>query len=369
MKFSCEKDNLLSAIQIVQRAVSLKNPLPILGGIKFETENSRVFLSATDLEMGIRCSFAAEVMETGSSVLPAKIISELIRRLPDLPVFIESDQLTGSTKIKYGQSEVIINGYPAEEFPDFSMPESEIKFTLPGNVLREMVKQVTYAAATDENRPVFTGILVETDHGEMNMVATDTHRLAWRKIPLEKNKDLNINLIIPGKTLNELIKISGLAEQDVEITVTDNQVLFDNGEVCLISRLISGQFPNYRQVIPGEYISRIRVATRELAEAIERVALLTREGSPIIRLKISDNTLVISVHTETGRAREEFSVYQEGEPLQFAFNARYLSDALKNIDSADVNIEFTGPLSPGVLRPVSEIAYLSLLLPVRLRDE
>ncbi len=369
MKFACDKENLLTAVQIVQRAVSLKNPLPILGGIKFETENERVVLSATDLEMGIRCSFNAEITESGSSVLPAKVISELIRRLPDLPIFIESDSLTGSTTVKYGQSEASINGYPVEEFPDFPMPESEIKFILPGAVLKDMVRQVVYAAATDENRPVFTGVLLEAGGGEMSMVATDTHRLAWRKINLEEYQDLNINLIIPGKTLNELVKISGSAEQNIQITVTENQVLFNNGDVCLISRLIGGQFPNYRQVIPGEYISRIRVSTRELAEATERAALLTRDGSPIIRLKISDNTLVVSVNTEAGRVREEIPIYQEGEPLQFAFNARYLSDALKMIGSEDVNIEFTGPLSPGILRPVSDIEYLSLLLPVRLRDE
>ncbi|MFA4884665.1 MAG: DNA polymerase III subunit beta, partial [Desulfotomaculaceae bacterium] len=165
------------------------------------------------------------------------------------------------------------------------------------------------------------------------------------------------------------VKIIGSGEQNIEITVTENQVLFNNGDVCLISRLIGGQFPNYRQVIPGEYISRIRVSTRELAESTERAALLTRDGSPIIRLKISDNILVVSVNTEAGRVREEISIYQEGEPLQFAFNARYLSDALKMIGSEDVNIEFTGPLSPGILRPVSDIEYLSLLLPVRLRDE
>lgn len=369
MNFASDKENLLNSVQVVQRAVSIKNPLPILGGIKFETENDRVVLSATDLEMGIRCSFPAEVMETGSAVLPAKVISELIRRLPDIPVFLKSDPLTGSVTVQYGESEASINGYPVEEFPDFPLPESGVKIFLSGNILRDMVKQVVFAAATDENRPIFTGVLLEVNNGEVNVVATDTHRLAWRKISLESCKDLNINLIVPGKTLNELTKIIGSPEQNIEITVTENQVLFNTGDICLISRLIGGQFPNYRQVIPMEYISRIRVKTKDLAEATERAALLTREGSPIIKLSISDNTLVVSVNTEAGRVREEISIYQEGEPLQFAFNARYLSDALKVIGSDDVNIDFTGPLSPGIIRPVSDADYLSLLLPVRLRED
>lgn len=369
MKVVSSKENLLYAVQVVQRAVSVKNPLPILAGIKFEADNDRIFLTATDLDIGIRCSFLAEVLEAGTAVLPAKYIIELIRRLPDVPIFIESDPLKGSVTVKYGQSEAIINGYPAEEFPDFPLPESEVNFCISADTLKEVIRQVVFAAATDESRPVFTGVLFEIQEGQLQVVATDTHRLAWRKVSLENCDNLDINLIIPGKTLNELVKIIPGPEKTINVTVTENQVLFNTEDASLISRLIGGQFPNYRQVIPPKHITRIRLKTRDLAEAAERASLLTREGSSIIKLNVNDSTMVISVNTEAGRVREELSVYQEGEPLQFAFNARYLGDVLKVVGSEEINMEFTGPLSPGILKPVGDQEYLSLLLPVRLREE
>lgn len=370
MKVVSDKEKLFYAVQVVQRAVSLKNPLPILSGIKLETEeNNRILFTATDLDIGIRCSVPVEIIEPGSAVLPAKVITELIRRLPDIPIFIESDPLTSSVTVKYGQSEASINGFPVEEFPDVPLPLSEATFSIPVDILKEVIRQVVFAAATDENRPVFTGVLFEIHSNEMQVVATDTHRLAWRKVFLENCEDLDINLIIPGKTLNELVKIVGGPDQVVYVTVTENQVLFNTEDTCLISRLIGGQFPNFRQVIPQDHITRIRVKTKELAEATERASLLTKEGLSTIKLSLNENVLVISVNTEAGRVREELSVYQEGEPLQFAFNARYLSDVLKVVGSDEINMEFTGPLSPGIIKPAGSQEFISLLLPVRLREE
>jgi len=369
MNFASNKEELLNAVQIVQRAVSMKNPLPILSGIKFEAGEGRVVISATDLELGISCSFPAEVIEPGKAVLPAKVITELIRRVPDVTIFFKSDPLNGSVTVQYGQSEANINGFPVEEFPDFSLPEGDLKFSLPASAMKEVIMQVVYATAKDENRPLYTGVLFEIINSEVNVVATDTHRLAWRRILLENIGDFNKNLIIPGKTLNELTRITGAADGQLKITVAENQVVFNLGNVCLISRLIGGNFPNYRQVIPKEYIAKIRLKARDLAEAAERAALLTREGSPVIKINISDNVLVVSVNTEAGRVREEMLVSQEGENLQFAFNARYLNDALKAIDTEEVVMEFTGPLSPVILKPAGEIDYISLLLPVRLREE
>ena len=369
MNFTSDKEELLNAVQVVQRAVSLKNPLPILSGIKFEAEEGNVVISATDLELGISYSFPAEVIEQGKAVLPAKVITELVRRFPDVTIFFKSDPLNGSVTVKYGQSEANINGYPVEEFPELPLPVGDTKFSIPGEILKEVISQVLFATARDENRPLYTGVLFEISNGEVNIVATDTHRLAWRKILLDNIGELNINLIIPGKTLNELIKVAGLSDQPLEITVAENQVIFKTENVYLVSRLIGGNFPNYRQVIPNDYVTRTRLKARDLAEASERAALLAREGAPVIKINIGDNILVVSVNTEAGRVREEISVFQEGEDLRFAFNARYLSDALKAIGTEEVILEFTGPLSPVIIKPVGEMEYLSLLLPVRLREE
>lgn len=371
MRFVSNKENLAYAIQVVQRAVSLKNPLPILSGIKFETEDDRVSLTATDLEIGIRCSVPAEVLEHGVAVLPAKYIGELVRRLPDFPVILDLDQNTGSVTVKYGQSEASINGFPAEEFPEFPMPESEINFAVPEDVLKEVIRQVVFAAGTDENRPVFTGVLFEINGGYAQAVATDTHRLAWRRFPLDNSEDFDISFIVPGKTLNELSKIIGEADKAVKVTVAKTQVLFVTEDTCLISRLIDGQFPNYKNVIPREHIAKVRLKTRDLADATERASLLTKEGSPVVKLNLDGNSLVVSVNTEAGRVREELPVYLEGEPVQVAFNARYLSDVLKVVGSDEITIEFTGPLSPGIIRPAGDgdKDYFSLVLPVRLREE
>ena len=369
MKIVTSKEVLNNAIQLVQRAVSLKNPLPILAGIKFETRDDHVFLTATDLDIGIRCSFQAEIIEQGNAVLPAKYVGELVRRLPEVPVFIEADLDTGGVTIKYGQSETRINGYPPEEFPELPLPEGLDTFTLPGELIKEIIKQVVFAAGNDENRPVFMGVLFELNENELQVAATDTYCLAWRRVILENSGDTAINLIIPGKTLNELSRIISGNDQPIEVTVTKNQILFVAGNVWLISRLIEGEFPKYKQVIPKDYVLKVRLKTKELLDAAERASLLAREGSPVIKFDISGNILIVSAYSEAGRVHEELPVFQEGEPLQIAFNARYLGDVLKAVGSEEIIIEFTGPLSPGIIKPAGEKEYLSLLLPVRLRGE
>jgi len=366
MKVVTAREQLLNAVQIVQRAVSVRNPMPILAGIKLEAIDGRIFLTATDLDMGIRCSFEAEITEPGACVLPARYISELVRRLPaDLPVLINAEEGSSSVTIQYGQSETSINGYPAEEFPDFPIPTSPLVFDLPIEVLRSIVRQVVFAAANNENRPVFTGVLFELADGNLQVIATDTYRLAWRRLSLE-NYEQTLNIIIPAKTLTELIKIIE-PEKTVNITVTPTQILFKTEDTWLISRLIEGQFPNYRQVIPQEYYTRVRLKTRDLAEATERASLLADDNSPVIKISLDQNILVVSVNNEAGRVHEEIPVFHEGESFQVAFNARYLNEALKAVGSEEINLEFTGPLSPGVIKPVGDQDYLSLLLPVRLR--
>lgn len=371
MKFVCEHRELNNGLQIVQRAVSLKNPLPILSGIKFETYTDKVKLTATDLDIGISCTVPAQIMEIGSAVLPSRYITELIRRLPDLPIFIESDPQTGSAVIQYGQSEASINGYPTEEYPLFFMPDTDQGFSIPASSFKEIVRQVVFAADTTETRPIYSGVLFEIGGGELQVVATDTHRMAWRRFKLDNCEDIDINLIIPGKTLNELAKIISSYENDIKVTFTSNQVLFTTeGDISVISRLVDGQYPNYRMVIPREYVSRIRLKNRDLADATERASLLTREGVSVMKMNISEDLMIISVNTEAGRIREEVAVFHEGNPLQIAFNARYISDALKAVGSDDIVMEFTGPLSPGIIKKAGpQEDYLSLLLPLRLREE
>lgn len=369
MHFVGNKQDLLFAVQTVQRAVSLKSPQPILSGIKFETKEDLLITTATDLEMGIQCSTKVRVIEPGSAVLPAKYVSELIRRLPDTPIFFQADPLINSVTIKYGDSETNINGFPAEEYPSLVLPSHDSGFDIPESVFKDAIKQIIFAVGTDENRPVFTGAMFHINEDQAQIVATDMHLLAWRQIPLNNNSISDLKVIVPGKTLSELSKIIGKPEQQLLVTLTENQVMFATENISFISRLINGKFPPYRQVIPQNFVSKVRLKTQELLEAIERAALLATQESSLVKFKTEDKILIVSSSNLAGRIYEEIPIIQEGEPIQVAFNAHYLNNLLRVIGSNELDIEFSGPLSPGIFRPVGDEEYFSLLLPVRMKEE
>lgn len=363
MKIICTRQNLVQGVSTAQRAVSTKNPLPILSGILLTAVENRLEFQATDLEMGIQCVVPCNVQEEGSIVLPAKYLGEIVRRLPDAPIQIETGQST-NVVIRYGQSEITINGFHAEEFPTFPKPLGKNSLTIPEEELKDYLRQILFATSADENRPVFTGVLMEINEGQLRFVATDTHRLALRKISLKDNLD-DTNVIIPGKALNELARVIGSADREVTISLGDNQIIFGMEDTLLISRLIEGQFPNYRQVIPQGHKTRIRVKTKDLLESVERASLLARVGTQIIRLNIEEEKVIINANTEVGKIHEELPIYLQGDPIQIAFNAVYLIDALKSIGGDNLYFDMSGPLSPGILRPVEGDEYLSLVLPVR----
>lgn len=364
MKIICTKQNLSYGVQVVQKAVSSKNPLPILSGILLQTEGDKLKLSATDLDLGIQCIIPVQTVEEGAIVLPARYLGEIVRRLPDVPIQIEIEEGSYSAMIKYGQSELNINGFPADEFPVLPTISDEINFAISEEIFKEMVRQVIFAIYTNENRPVYTGVLMELSATNLTLVATDTHRLALRKLSLPESKG-DRAIIIPGKTLNELSRIIGAPDRQVQVSVTENQILFTMEDTILISRLIDGQFPNYLQVIPQGYKSRLRFRGKDLLEATERASLLAKAGAQVVKLSIEDNLLIITANTEVGRIYEEVPVYLEGESMQVAFNAAYLIEILKAVNSEEIYFELSGPLAPGIIRPVDKDDYLALILPVR----
>ncbi|SHK53307.1 DNA polymerase III subunit beta [Desulforamulus aeronauticus] len=363
MKIICTRQNLIQGVSTSQRAVSTKNPLPILSGILLTATNNQLELKGTDLEMGIQCIIPCTVQEEGSIVLPAKYLGEIVRRLPDTPIQIETQEGV-NVVIRYGQSEITINGFSAEEFPGFPNPQGKNSIIIAEEDLKEHLRQILFATSPDENRPVFTGVLLEAAEGTIKLVATDTHRLALKEINASSELQ-ETNVIIPGKTLNELARVIGAADKNVTISIGDNQIIFGMEDTLFISRLIDGQFPNYRQVVPQGYKTRIRLKTKELLEAVERASLLARVGTQIIRLSIEEEKIIITANTEVGRIHEEVAVYLQGDTMQIAFNALYLIDALRAIGSDDIYLDLSGPLSPGILRPVEGDDYLSLVLPVR----
>lgn len=372
MHINCNKEELLYGVQVVSRAVSSKNTLPILGGIFLRAEANMLTFRATDLEMAVECSVPVEVVEEGTLVLPGRYFSEMVKRLPSGVINIQSNNGLG-IEVKYEQSELSINGFDPEEFPSFPEINADYQGSIDQDIFKNMIKQVSVAASSDETRPVFTGILMEIFENEVVLVGTDTHRLAlrqgiWKGTPVKEK----ITMIIPAKAMVEVARIISDETEPLYIMPGSNQVYFKAGNVSIISRLIDGQYPIYRQVIPdsGKFKTKIRVLTKKLLEASERAALLARdeikERSNLIKVKAENDILSINSNSpEIGKIYEEVNIHLIGDPIEIVFNSRYLLDALKVVDAEEIYLDLTGALSPGIIKGVDNDEFIYLILPVR----
>lgn len=365
MHIYIDRDNLITALNIVQRAVSHNSPLPVLSGIMLIAKENRLLTSATDLEMGIVTSINASVQKEGSTVLPAKYISDLARRLPNITIEIINDPDSNTTIIRYGNSEIILHGFDSAEFPSFAELPPEPVFTVNQGIFRNMLKQVLFAVSTEEHRPVFTGVLFDLCPGALTLVANDLHRLALRTAPVTTSDDASLKLIVPGKTLNETIKLLTADEQLLSVYLSDNQLIFTNEQTMIISRLIKGNYPLYKQVIPVNFKCKFIVSTRDLLNAGERSLLLSRKTDPI-SIQVNEHEMAVVLNSDIGRIREELPISLEGNPMELLFNPRYLTEALKVIETNEVTIKFTSESSAAIIEPVGINNYMSLLLPTRL---
>lgn len=368
MKFMATKDNLINGINIVQKAISNKNAIPILSGIYLKAENGKLMLAATDLELGIECKVPIQVIEEGEVVLPAKYLGDLVRKLPDTNLMFEYLPETISVKITYGQAETNIMGWKGEEFPAIADLQDEYALTINPMVFKSMIKQTIFCANADDVRPIFTGALMEVTHHDVLLVATDSHRLAYKKGKVNNLSDQDFKAIIPVKSLNEISRIIKDDPEDVlSIRCNRNQICFENSELRLISRLIDGMFPSYQQVIPSNYSTLIKVKRKLLQESIERANLFIaeKEGTSVIKFSISGNNINITSKSDYGMVDENVQIYQEGDDLSITFNAKYLIDALKTMDFEDIDLTLGNTLSPAVFRPLNDESFLYLLLPLR----
>lgn len=366
MKITATKENLLYGVSAVQKAVSTKNTLPILSCIKIEAKGNMLYFSATDLEMGIQCHVPGEVIYEGIVVVPARYFSDIVRKLPDSSITL---QLVGDNDlvIQYENSQMNLKTFPAADFPNLPDVKGDEEINIKTDIFRQMIKQSVFAAGTDEGRPLFTGILCETGEGKLRMVATDTHRLALKQGEVVKTTDKLSSFIIPAKMLSELARLMFEDNEVCYISLTKNLASITVSNIRIICRLLDGQFPNYRQVIPTQYKSKIMLKTKSLQDAVERISLftMTNDSSKTIQIKIEDNKIVISSQSDLGQGYEQLSIEFEGDPVAIAFNSRYLLDVLKIMESDMLSLEFTGPLSPCIMRPAESENFLYLLLPVR----
>ncbi|MHB8918237.1 MAG: DNA polymerase III subunit beta [Desulfocucumaceae bacterium] len=370
MKFLIDKENLHRAIQNVQRAISPRSPLPILTGILFQCSDNSLRLTATDMEMSINSSVPAEVREPGELVIPARYISDFAKRLPDVPIEFETIGGGKLATIRYGQSEFNINGYSASEFPVMQVPEGEFSFTVPSEGLKDIIRKVIYASSNDDSRPVFTGVLLEIEGDNATMVATDTFRMAMKKFKIDTPAPGLINIVVPGKTLNEAVRVMGGSENEkVRVSLSKSHILFETEDTVITSRLISGRFPSYRQVIPEGFECILRASIRDLTDSAERASLLAGERNSLVMFQSTKEGVVISVRSENGWIREDIPASVEGESFDILFNVRYLTDVLRSCDGEEILIKLTGTYTPALLTPPEDGEYLAIIVPARTSRE
>lgn len=365
MKIVCSQRILSSSISTVQKAVSSKTTLPILKGILLETHGQQLKLVGSDLEIGIENYINAEILSPGAVVLSAKILGDIIRKLPDADIEIEVDE-NNTASIRCENSEFTLIGQSAIEFPELSKVEEEECYKIPQDLFKNMIKQTVFATAVDETRPILTGVLVELQEEKINMVALDGYRLALRQANI---KNINNNkAVIPAKTLNEINRILLEEENtDVEIFFTNKHVLFHMNKTRVISRLLEGDFINYEQIIPKEYKVRAKVNTKSLLNSIERASLLAKEGkNNLVKLSVRDECMNITSNAEIGKVFESVNIELEGDDIDIGFNSKYFLEALKIIDSDEIYLEFTTSVSPCIVKPTDNNNYTYLILPVRL---
>lgn len=363
MRIITNKSTLLESINIVQKAVPSKTTLPILEGILFQAKNGKLTLVSTDLEMGIETTSNVDVIEQGSTVISSKIIGEIVRKLPDSDVEIETKD--NFIYIKSDSSEFKVLCLSKDEFPELPNISRENGLSISSSMLKEMIKQTIVAVSSDEIRPILTGILMEVSGNQVTMVALDGFRMAV-KVAGALN-DESFKAVIPGKTLLEISKILDDSEDPVGIFLSKNQILFQTGNTTIISRLLEGEFINYKQLLPTEYKTKIVLKTEKFLDACERAALFARDSNNSIKFEIYDDIMNIKSNSDNGDVHEEVKISKNGDDIEIAFNPKYLIDALRVIGRDEITIEFTTSVSPSIIKPSNDSGFLYLILPVRRR--
>ncbi len=371
MKMIIQKEDLLYAVNAVEKAVSGKNTLPILNSILISAEAGRAIFRATDMELAVECVVNAETEVSGVIATPGKKLAQLVRLLPNGPVEILTSQGGQQLELVYGKSRAFVPMMPPEEFPLLPEPrESDGCFRAPAVVFRRLIRQVAIAAAADELRPVFTGVLVIFNQDSVEMVATDTHRLARGKgLAMGEGQ---ASLLLPGRVLQEVARLAVNDDEQIVVRAGQNQAFFSFANLTFASRLIMGQYPDYQQVIPKEelFVTEMAADKRGLMDSLERAALISQNASQknhTVCLSLEEQGCRISAETpDEGRINEELPAMVSGQLFEINYNVRYLLDALKVIDGEQVRLRFTGPNTPGVILPEGEDQqYLYLLLPIR----
>ncbi len=366
MLVSCNTTQLNKAIQTVQRAISSKPNTPIFSGIHILTNNNKLEIQAMNLNMAISCTIDADITEPGEIVVSAKYLAELICKLPDEMLTLSQNKEMNTVKVSSGKSEFQMLLMNEEDYPKFPTFDANKSIILEDSIVKKLIKKTIFACSTEESRPLFTGILVDVQDGKITFVATNTHRLAIKSLPYANTE--NLSVIIPSKVLTEISRnLTGEMPQQVIISLLDNQIMVTIDNVVIVSRLIEGKFPDYKRVIPPKFAITSKINVKELAGAVERVALFSTDGDySIIKICVDKNELTItSSSPEVGAGREVISCASEGEKLNVAFNASYILDILKNLEAEEAVLSMNTSLSPVCITCEQEADYTYIVTPVR----
>jgi DNA polymerase-3 subunit beta len=375
MKVTVLQENLAHGLSTVSRAVSPRSTLPVLANVLIATDEGRLRLSATNLELGITCWIGAKIEEEGSTTVPARTFADLVGQLPDQNVSLSLDTRTQTLNIRSGASTNDIKCIDAQEFPPLPVPDFENAIQINTADFKEMIQQVVFAASTDEARPVLMGVLVNVDKDTITMAAADGFRLSVRKSTLVGSLSQPISAIIPARALSELARIAADGEQAIQMVLPKGrgQVVFRVKDAELVSQLIDGTFPDYQQIIPRSYKSRTLVSTASLLKACKQAEIFAREGSNVVRLNIKSSgelqpgEVEISAHSEeTGSNETIVEATVDGIPLLIAFNVKFLREVLEVVKTPNVAIETSAANAPGVVRPVGDEFFQHVIMPMHL---
>lgn len=377
MKFTINRNQFINQINNVQRAISSKTTIPILTGMKLVATQQGLIVTGSNVDISVQNLIAQdnednelEIASLGAIVLPARFFNEIIKKLPGEKFTLEIIE-NNQTLITSGNSEFTLNGLDANNYPHLPEVENNDQLTIAAEILHQLVNETVFSASTQENRPILTGLHLKITGNELLAVATDSHRLAQRKVTINNQSQNNYDIVIPAKSLVELVRSFRDSEQDVKISISENQILFEFAQTLFYSRLLEGNYPATDRLIPQESSTQLEFEAKTLLDSVERASLLAHAGrNNVVRLVIEKATKKATIYgnsPEVGTVEEDLQPLSlTGEDLEIAFNPDYLKDALRALGDTRIRLEFTAPLHPFTLKPASDVEnFIQLITPVR----
>ena len=367
MKLETSSQELLAQLQTATRVASTRSAVQALSGVQLVAAGGSAELRATDMEVGLRVPLNAEVLREGGVVLPARLLLDVIRQLPGDRVSLELRPAEQDVEVISGTARFHLRTLRSEDFPNLPEPGGDEVVTMPAAAFVETIAKVARSASRDETRPILTGILVSAQGAELKMVATDSYRLSVKETALEPPIEGGFEANVPARALQELERLVAQGgDAQIRIGVRTNQIVFEVGGSVLSSRLIEGQFPNYRQLLPESYDHELLLSAEEIAGVVRRISLMAQKNAPL-RLSFNDGELVVSAQTpDVGEASEPLPVPFKGEPFEIGFNPDFLRDGLESVGSGELLLKLISPLRPGLIEGAGDSGFLYLIMPIRL---